>query len=51
MVPIWKKCLWDLYKIGIDNETLNIIEKYLDSPYEDLNNTAKTLIKKIKSQH
>lgn len=51
MVPIWKKCLWDLYKIGIDNETLNIIEKYLDSPYEDLNNTAKTLIQKIKSQH
>ena len=46
MVPIWKKCLWNLYKVGINNEILGILKQYFDSPYEELNNTAKTLIQK-----
>lgn len=46
MVPIWKKCLWNLYKVGINNEILDILKQYFDSPYEELKNTAKTLIQK-----
>ncbi|OCG56586.1 hypothetical protein A9G36_02870 [Gilliamella sp. Choc6-1] len=51
IVPIWKKCLWNLYKTGSNDETLNILKRYLESPYEDLSNTAKILIQKIINQH
>ena len=48
MVPIWKKCLWNLHKVGINNEILDILKQYLDSPYEELNNIKiKQNIKKL----
>ncbi|MDR0229988.1 MAG: hypothetical protein LBI72_13155 [Flavobacteriaceae bacterium] len=49
MVPIWKKCLWNLYKTGANKETLDILNRYLDSPYEDLKDTAKILIQKTET--
>ncbi|MGG5507680.1 MULTISPECIES: hypothetical protein [unclassified Myroides] len=49
MVPIWKKSLWNLYKTGANNETLDILNRYLDSPYEDLKDTAKILIQRTET--
>ena len=48
MVPIWKKCLWNLYKVSNNNKILNILKQYLDSPYEELKNIKiKQNIKKL----
>lgn len=46
MVPIWSKCLWNLYAIASE-KGIEIIKQYSDSEYEYLRETSKTLMSKI----
>jgi hypothetical protein len=48
MIPIWNKCLWNLFEIGTD-EAKKIILEYRNSTYEDIRNTTEKLISKINS--
>lgn len=49
MVPIWSKCLWNLYAIRSER-AINTIRAYSQSEYEYLRETAQKLILKLNNE-
>ena len=46
MVPIWSKCLWQIYRIKSERG-IKVISKYVNSDFQYLRETAKKLLSKL----
>ena len=46
MVPIWNKCLWNLYRIRSE-KSIEVISQFIDSDFQGVRETVQKLLSKL----